>query len=423
MRTMSSRYFLNRLMERGVVDTGEIDRIVQALGKFYGATPTTARIEEWGRVDHLKISTDENFRQTEGFVGTALSRAAFETIRFYTDEFYRREEALFESRVSGRWIRDGHGDLRMEHVHLAPKMLNIFDCVEFNDRLRYVDVANDLAFLVMEFDLAGRSDLGRYFASRMAGVLGDTAMPRLLDFYKCYRAYVRGKVAAIQSAADTTPTKERPTRLAGARLNYRQSLRYAVAGSDPLVLAVVGRAGSGKSAMSRALGGELGWPVFSSDQTRKEIAGRPLFERVDAASRATLYSNEMTCQTYDKLLNGAANLAGQGKSVILDATFGRRAQREQLRAKMGELGFALRIVEAQADDETVRRRLRERDTRRDEVSDARLKDFEVLARAYEPPSIPEGTGLCVVSTAGSPEETVAATLRLLTRSRFGSGER
>ncbi len=418
MRTLASRYFLDRLLARGAAGTREMDRIVGALAKFYTSIPTTEEIEKWGRIDHLKISTDENFQQTQEFVGNALSKAAFETIQFYTNEFYRREAGLFESRLSGRWIRDGHGDLRMEHAHLAPKTLNIFDCIEFNDRLRYVDVANDAAFLAMDLDIAGRPDLGRYFASRMAGALGDTGLPRLIDFYKCYRACVRGKVSAIQSVGPGMPASLREARLATARLHFRQALRYAVAGSEPLVLAVTGRAGSGKSALARALAGELGWPVFSSDQTRKEIAGLPLFARGDAASRATLYSSGMTRRTYDKLVTEAAGLARQGTSVILDATFGRRALRQQLRETMSGLGVALQFVEAEVDDETVRRRLHARDTRTDEVSDARLEDFEMLMSGYEPPSKTPGADLCVVGTAGSPEETLATALKCLAQARL-----
>lgn len=190
---------------------------------------------------------------------------------------------------------------------------------------------------------------------------------------------------------------------------------HAVGGSEPLVLAVMGRAGAGKSALARALSLELHWPACSSDQTRKEIAGQPLFERGNAGSRATLYSDEMTRRTYDKLFVKVVNFARRGTSVILDATFGKRAHREQLRARMGELGFALRFVEAQADDETVKSRLRDRDGRNDEISDARLEDFELLSHAYEPPSMLEGTDLCVVGTAGSPQETVSAALQALAR--------
>ena len=152
----------------------------------------------WGRIKKLKISTDENFRQTEAFIGSTLSRPAFEAIRLYTENFYNRNAKLFDSRIREQWIRDCHGDLHLEHVHLAPKTLSIYDCIEFNDRFRYIDVANDIAFLAMDFDYHGRPDLSHQFTERMVAALGDRGMLRLMDFYKCYHAYVRGNVESFQ---------------------------------------------------------------------------------------------------------------------------------------------------------------------------------------------------------------------------------
>ena len=164
----------------------------------------------WGRIKKLKISTDENFRQTEAFIGSTLSRPAFEAIRLYTENFYNRNAKLFDSRIREQWIRDCHGDLHLEHVHLAPKTLSIYDCIEFNDRFRYIDVANDIAFLAMDFDYHGRPDLSRYFIARLADALGDCGMLGLTDFYKCYRAYVRGKVESVrQGEVDVSDSEQR----------------------------------------------------------------------------------------------------------------------------------------------------------------------------------------------------------------------
>ncbi|MSU33725.1 MAG: hypothetical protein EXS36_01160 [Pedosphaera sp.] len=152
-------------------------RIATTLKDFYQGQHPTEEIESWNRIEQLRVSTDENFQQTEAFVGEAevssdasvgegsavegaqdcpvnktISRPAFETIRFYTNEFYKRHASLFESRVREKWIRDCHGDLHLEHIHLTPGDLNIYDCIEFNDRFRYVDVASDAAFLAMDLD-------------------------------------------------------------------------------------------------------------------------------------------------------------------------------------------------------------------------------------------------------------------------------
>ena len=150
-----------------------------------------------GAPEKLKISTDENFTQVEPFVGKTISSAAFEAIRHYTNQFYELNENLFHERIQQHRILDCHGDLRLDHVHLTPEATTIFDCIEFSDRFRFVDIANDLAFLAMDFDFKGRSDLGNLFLRNAARELGDAGMLKVANFYKCYRAFVRGKVESI----------------------------------------------------------------------------------------------------------------------------------------------------------------------------------------------------------------------------------
>ena len=403
MRKLSDRYFLDRLVERDEVVPGDLDRIAIALNTFYQAQAPTQEIESWGRIDRLKISTDENFRQTQEFLGQTLSRAAYETICFYTNRSYVTQRRLFESRLREKWIRDCHGDLHLEHIHITPRALHIYDCIEFNDRFRYVDVANDAAFLAMDLDYEGRSDLADYFVRKVAAALNDSGMPRLMHFYKCYRAYVRGKVESLHSIAHAAPEAERQASAERARRYFRLALQYAVAGSHPLVLVVMGRIASGKSTLANALANELGWKVFSSDRIRKELAGFPLFERSGDAARSRLYSSAMTQKTYDKLLGMAVEEVRQRRSVILDATFAQRVHREQLRRCLTSAGIRFRFMEAQAADAAVKQRLKARATRPDEVSDARVEDFEMLIRLYEPPvELPHDQ----VSTAGSVEQTL-----------------
>ncbi|MBV9643703.1 MAG: phosphotransferase, partial [Verrucomicrobia bacterium] len=144
MRKLQDRYFLLRLLEHNRIRTKELDRIVSTLKAFYEKqTPPAEEVTEWGRIKRLKISTDENFRQTEAFIGCTISRPAFQTICSFTAGFYKRNVGLFNSRIRQKWIRDCHGDLHLEHIHMGPQALSIYDCIEFNDRFRYIDVASD----------------------------------------------------------------------------------------------------------------------------------------------------------------------------------------------------------------------------------------------------------------------------------------
>ena len=445
MRKLSGRHFLDQLVERGEVVPADLDRIADVLKHFYVAQQPTGEIEAWGRIDRLRISTDENFRQTREFIGATtssslapvsgekagvrgrpdslthatISRPAFGTIRDFTNAFYRRHARLFASRIRQQWIRDCHGDLHLEHIHLTPRAIHIYDCIEFNDRFRYVDVANDAAFLAMDLDYEGRPDLASHFARVMASALGDVDMPRLMDFYKCYRAYVRGKVESLHSVAPAAPEEERKAAAERARRYFRLALQYTVAGSRPMVLAVMGRIASGKSTVARALGAELGWEVYSSDSVRKKMAGFPLYERSSAAARKRLYSAAMTEKTYDRLVKSAETQLKRGHSIILDATFARRAHRELLAERFGKRDLGWRVLEVHASDAAVKKRLRAREVKPEEVSDARLDDFENLTRRYEPPVELPAAKWVKVRSSGPIEQTVTKALQCLARAQIG----
>ena len=386
MKELPSGWFLRELLAERRVGESEINRIISRLRRFYESQTPTGEIEQWGRPEKLKISTDENFAQVEPFVGRKISAAAFAAIRRFTNEFYVRNEKLFRRRMQQHRIRDCHGDLHLDHIHLTltPKATTIFDCIEFNDRFRFIDVANDVAFLAMDFDFEGRSDLGNLLLRNCAREFHDPEMLKLSDFYKCYRALVRAKVETIQ-ATSMKRMKAREHSDAAARY-FRLALRYAVSGSEPLLLAVIGRVGTGKSTVARELGNELNWPVFSSDQIRKTLAGVPLTRRTPSKKRAEVYSRQMTTRTYRELLARGVIAAKTQGGAIVDATFASAAKRELLRQKCEKAYLPFQAVELEVDPGEIERRLRARNKSVGVISDARLEDLEKLLTAYETPS-------------------------------------
>ena len=414
MRRLDDRYFLPRLLKRGVAGRPEFNRVAARLTKFYEAQQPTAEIARWGRIEKLRISTNENFRQTEAFIGNTISHLAFEGVRHYTRKFYQFNGRLFAKRIREQRIRDCHGDLRLEHIHLGPRRLSIYDCIEFNDRLRYIDWANDIAFLAMDLDDRGRPDLSRYFTKRMAAALRDEGMLDLVDFYKCYRAYVRGKVESFQSAGSPQDRSKRRSRKNAGRY-FRLALQYAVGGSGPGVFVFMGRIASGKSTLAKALGRELGWDVLSSDIVRKKLAGVPLEQRVtDPARKQRLYVREMTNKTYAALFRQAITYVRKGSNVILDATFGNPRYRNRLRSRLQAMGIKVVFVEVEAPDGIVRHRLKERETSAAEVSDARLDDFRALSDSYQPPSeLPTDDVLIIRTGRASLEGTMVGLVKKL----------
>jgi aminoglycoside phosphotransferase family enzyme/predicted kinase len=407
MRELPSGWFLSELLAKGLVGETEINRVISTLYRFYESETSTPEIEQWGTPEKLKISTDENFAQVEPFVGKTISAAAFEAIRHFTNQFYAAKEKLFCERIQQHRIRDCHGDLHLDHVHLTPQENSIFDCIVFNDRFRFIDIANDLAFLAMDFDFEGRRDLGNLLLRNAAREFHDAGMLEVANFYKCYRAFVRGKVESIQAVEAETVKPEEHAKHA-ARY-FRLALQYAVSGSEPLAIVVMGRVGTGKTTVAKQLGSELDWPVFSSDQIRKTLAGVPLTERTALELRDKMYSEQMTEQTYKTLLDNGLTSLETHNGVVLDATFSSRANRKSLRDACAKADVHLQEVELDVDPGQIKRRLKARDDIPDEISDARLEDFEKLSAAYEPPSEP-ARDLIKISTTSAVSDTAKAVL-------------
>ncbi len=411
MKELPHGWFLNELLEKNLVGEKEINRVISALHRFYQAETPTPEIEQWGTPEKLKISTDENFAQVEPFIGKTISPSAFEAIHHYTNQFYELNENLFHERIQQHRVLDCHGDLHLDHVHLTPEATTIFDCIEFNDRFRFIDIANDLAFLAMDFHFKGRSDLGNMFLRNAARELGDAGMLRIASFYKCYRAFVRGKVESIQATEKETTNPEEHQKQA-ARY-FRLALGYAGAGAEPLILVVMGRVSAGKSTIAKRLASELDWPVFSSDETRKTLAGVPLTQRTPQEYRGKVYSTRMTRRTYKTVVEDALGALKKYPGVVLDATFSTRTLRTLLRGECEKANVRFQFVELDIDPGEIKKRLKARDEKIDETSDARLEDFEKLNASYDPPS-ELAPNLVSVSTKSFVSGTVKAILLRLT---------
>jgi aminoglycoside phosphotransferase family enzyme/predicted kinase len=415
MRQLPDGWFLSELLAKGLVGKKEINRVISSLHRFYESEKPSREIEEWGMPEKLKVSTDENFTQVESFVGKTITPAAFEAIRHFTSSSYTANEKLFRDRIRQHRIRDCHGDLHLDHIHLTPESTTIFDCIEFNDRFRFIDIASDLAFLAMDFDFERRSDLGNLLLQTAAREFGDPEMLDVSDFYKCYRAVVRGKVESLQAIEPETVNPEE--HIKQAVRYFRLALRYAVSDSESLVLVVMGRVGAGKTTVASQLGVELDWPVFSSDQIRKTMAGIPLTERTATDRRGEVYSEQMTEQTYKQLVErglAAVEICG---GVVLDATFSRRTHREFLCKECENARVGFQFVELDVDLREMERRLGARTESTGEISDARLEDLEKLNAAYEQPS-ELGSGLVCVSANKGASDTVKAVLLRLTEKQL-----
>lgn len=168
---------------------------------------------------------------------------------------------------------DGHGDVRCESICVKDDVICIYDCIEFNDRFRCDDVASEVAFLAMDLDAHGKPDLGYFFADAYQGRASDRELLTLLPFYWCYRAFVRGKVLSFRLNEAEFSEDEHKDAVIRAGNFFDLARRYASRLRKPSVIAVGGLSGTGKTTITRAIAGELGFRVISADAVRRSLFG------------------------------------------------------------------------------------------------------------------------------------------------------
>jgi aminoglycoside phosphotransferase family enzyme/predicted kinase len=419
MRRLPEEYFLHHIIEEKSLTRDHLDRVADTLASFYKDQNRHKELSKWGEIDTIKVNTDENFDQTTAFIGNTISSSTFEAIRYFTNHYLKEREELFRNRMETGRIVDGHGDLHLEHIHITPEKVQIYDCIEFNDRFRYGDLAADLAFLAMDLDFYNCWQSERYFVDKMAKKLKDDRLPGIINFYKCYRAYVKGKVKSLQSAEEDVPEKDREMAEQKAKQYFNLSLRYALLGSDPAVIICMGRVGTGKSTLARHLADKLNIDSVSSDYVRKSLAGLPLKERTPASDRPFLYSSEMTNKTYGRMLYSAIREITKGRPVILDATFSDKEQRQHLRKALENESITTLFIEVQASDKTILDRLEAREEMKDLISDARREDFEMLDSGYSSPDEINESQILHVCTDTSLNETISEMYRKLIDHHIG----
>jgi len=400
MKRLPEDRMMERLLLQGAVTSEMLQRLTGKLAAFHRDAETGGYIDSFGSIKTIAANWRENFEQSAPYVGRTLSRRQWQAVHDYVERFLRDEAWLFEQRVREGRIRDCHGDLRTNAVCFEDGIC-VFDCIEFNERFRYSDVASDLAFLAMDVDFRGYPALsdemvGLYLAQSL-----DTTLPLVLHFYKCYRAFVRGKVDGFQIDQPEIPAEQREAAATSARSYFDLAGRYASHAASPAVVTMVGVTGSGKSYLAHALASRLGAVVISSDVTRKRLAGiDPAQSQVEPIDQG-IYSAEMTERTYDEMLKQAAPFLGRRKPVILDASYLCRQHRVEARALAQRMGVRFLAVECLASESLVRERLQLRRSAVWNPSDGRWEIYQAQLEKAEPLSeLAEGERLTV--EGGSP---------------------
>jgi aminoglycoside phosphotransferase family enzyme/predicted kinase len=322
MQQFPQEALLSQYFERGELTEALLRQLAEAIARFHQAAETSDYIRAFGTVTNVRQSIDENYDQTGAYIGGPQTQAQFDETKAYTDQFFATRADLLQQRMDQGWIRACHGDLHLNNICYWQDQLLLFDCIEFNESFRFVDVMFDIAYIVMDLTVQGRKDLAAAFVSHYVEQTGDWEGLQILPLYVSRQSYVRAKVTSFLLNDPSVPGEVKEAAAAKAAQYYTLAWFYGQPQPGRLIV-MVGLSGSGKSTIARDLSRKLGAIHLRSDAVRKHLGGIPVDQRGDAS----LYTPEMSQKTYDRLLALGLLLAQQGYTVILDAKYDRQTLR------------------------------------------------------------------------------------------------
>ena len=353
MRRMPAARRLSALIQAREPVSAVVRQVARILAAQHASAQRGPAISEQGSRDALWRRWNDNIDQIRPLQGGLLAAAQVDEVQRLAGRFLTGRAPLFDARIRGGHVLDGHGDLLAEDIFCLPDGPRILDCLEFDDRLRWVDGLDDAAFLAMDLERLGAGDLAEQFTGWYAEFSGDPAPASLRHHYIAYRAFVRAKVSCLRARQGDPPAGGAARQLAAMALQHLQ------AGAVTLVL-IGGLPGTGKSALAGTLAGRLGCTVLSSDRIRKELAGIPAEQKSPAPYEAGLYSRAWTERTYQELLHRTAGLLSRGESVIADASWICAGHRTAAAALAGSSAADMVQLRCTAPPELTARRMNSR---------------------------------------------------------------
>jgi aminoglycoside phosphotransferase family enzyme/predicted kinase len=425
MRMLPAARALPDLLRAGRVDDAVLDRLAQVLAAFHAGAPAGPDVAAYGDPPRIAGLWRDALAQAARFAGSSLPREDHALLVEFGPAFVAGHESLFRARQSAGRIREGHGDLRAEHVYVLdvplaapddraplPPGLYVVDCVEFSRPLRCLDVASEIAFLVMDLERLSRPDLGRRFATSYAAAVGDVDLADVLPFYRSFRACVRGLVESLTAADPAVAQAVRTAAADRARAHFTLALRSAWAADGLAVLVCCGRSGTGKSTLAAALADVTGFVHLGTDALRTP---KPAPDAPEGWDRGR-YTIAARTEVYERLVAEADRRLAAGTGVVADGTFLRAAHRRAIADVAARHGCCCLFLVCRADDDVVRARMAERE-RSGGASDARWDTYVAQAAEVEPPDPTECR--VDVDTGAGAEHARAAALRAAWERRRG----
>jgi uncharacterized protein len=407
MREFPQEMLLSQLFRDGKLTPEMVQKLAEQVATFHASAVTNPEVTAYGSLESVQKVDTNNQAISAAFVSTSQTQQQLDETRAFTTHFFECHADWFAQRQTDGKIRECHGDLHLNNVCFYQNKIQIFDCIEFNQAFRNIDVIYDAAFLVMDLEFRGRVDLANLFLNTYLEQTGDYKGAVLLPLYLSMRAYIRGKVNSLALNDPAISAPHKAEFLQCAQAYYRQAWDYAQRSPGRIIL-MSGLSGSGKSTVARQLAQKLNAIHIRSDAVRKHLAEIPLHQRGDSFSPKAqggiagsgIYTLEMTQKTYSTLLELGLLLSQQGWPVILDAKYDRQSLRQPLLEAASAAQIPITIVECTAPVEVLRDRLNHR---ANDIADATADLLESQIKAAEPLTDSEKTVTITLQTDQSLE--------------------
>lgn len=408
MKELPEQESLGYLLAHNQADSGILTQIGSHLAQFYKrASVYNPHFTKYGGIEYVRFNAYENVQQLQPF---ADHIGGLDFLLWLKKAIYRftvKYRRLFDERVRNGYIVDGHGDLRAEHIYVH-NGIQVLDCIEFNDRLRFGDVAVDLAFLFMDLCRLGFEEEAFQIIDHYCVRNKDFQLWGLLDFYTAYRALVRAKVACLETLSYASGQQE------GVESAFKKARQFMKIGTEhtmaydvPTVIIFMGLPASGKTKLASYVRDYFHWEYLSTDQVRKNIEPEASISPFGEGS----YTEERRSKVYEVIAEKVAECVARGCSVVVDGTFSKRKWRKLFQSVFDGRSCYLFFAEAMASENVVEERLLAREQKNEELSDARIEHLRAFSKSYESPNEISPDCLIVVST----DEEIDHSLAYLTR--------
>ncbi len=383
MNYIPEKLILYKKIQKGESLYSQLEHIGAHIAHFHKKLPPKETKESIYK--NTVFSCEENFMQIEPYIGKTIDKACFDRLLLYTRHFLEENKKSFYERKKRGYIKEIHGDLHSQHICLTHPPI-IFDCIEFNNRFRIDDILNDIAFLLMDLEYNGRHDLSKIVKKSYEENYKDVMNEAFLKFYKVYRAIVRGKVEGFIS--DNLSGEQKDKIIKKARDYFHLADYYISKEAEFNPVVFFGISGTGKSSLAKEFSNKF--VIIRSDEIRKEIAGLTKTEHVYTGYGEGIYKSEFTKKTYETMIDRMLEYVDSNKRVILDATFIKSWQRQKVIEICSEKGLNPFFVYCIANEEILKKRIKERQKKGNDISDAHeeilLKQLQEFEAPIEIPS-------------------------------------